>query len=128
MGDRSLIDYDMKNVYSSNGVLHILCVSGFHVIFLLELVKTLLRKIEAHKTIVTICISFVSVIYLYLSSFSFVLLRAFLFYFFNYYNEKNGLNISKNLIFILTLNICLFNRPFLIFNNGFGIHLFFRIF
>ena len=79
MGDRSLIDYDMKNVYSSNGVLHILCVSGFHVIFLLELVKTLLRKIKTHKTIVTICISFVSVIYLYLSSFSFVLLRAFLF-------------------------------------------------
>ena len=55
-----MIDYDMKNVYSSNGVLDILCVSGFHVIFLLELVKTLLRKIKTHKTIVTICISFVS--------------------------------------------------------------------
>ena len=119
MSDKSLIDYDIKNAYTNNGVLHMLCVSGFHVMFILELIKTVLRKLHFHEKSQNIFLAFFSALYLYLSSFPVALLRAFLFYFLNYYNRKLDLKISKNLIFALTINICLFNQPFLLFNTCF---------
>ncbi len=119
MSDKSLIDKNVKSAYSNNGVLHMLCVSGFHVLFLFEIIKTLTRKLKLRERNQNILLIIFAILYLNISSYPVSLQRAFLFYFLNYYNLRFDFKLSKNLIFAITFNICLFNHPYLIFNTGF---------
>ena len=117
--DKSELEKSVKDVYQQNGISHMLAVSGFHVIFLLSFLKSLLRKTFLGERKIMICLVIFSLFYLFISNFSVSLLRASLLYFMTYFNNKYDFNLSKITIYLLILNICLFNKPFLIFNISF---------
>ena len=119
MSDKSLIDLDVKDAYAKNGISHMLCVSGFHVVFLLEFLKKILKKVKIIGGFSSLFLLIFSVLYLYISSFPISLVRAIILYFFNYFNEHLNLKINKFLIFVMTLNISLFMRPYIIYNTSF---------
>lgn len=119
MSDKSLIDLDVKDAYAKNGISHMLCVSGFHVVFLLEFLKKILKKVKISGGFSSLFLLIFSILYLYISSFPISLVRAIILYFFNYFNEHLNLKINKFLIFVMTLNLSLFMRPYIIYNTSF---------
>jgi len=108
--DKTNVDLNIKKSYIDNGIIHLLCISGFHVIFLIDFFKKIFRKITKKESIINFLTIFISFIYLKLTFFSLPLYRAILFYFFNYYNKKYDLKICKNCLYIMVLNIILLNN------------------
>ena len=124
MADKSDIDVNIKSAYRNNGISHLLCVSGFHILFLLSFIKSFLSRVFKSDILITLLLISISFIYLLLSDYSTPLYRAILFYFLNYFNVLFHLNLSKKQVFFITLNICLFNRPYILFSSSFGIRSF----
>ena len=117
--DKSKINVDVKIAYKENGISHLLCVSGFHILFLLSSIKTILSKLFKSNLIINSLLIIVSLLYLLMSDFSLALYRAILFYFINYFNSHFFIGLSKKQIFLITLNVCLFNRPYILYSSSF---------
>ncbi|MBO4601248.1 MAG: DNA internalization-related competence protein ComEC/Rec2 [Bacilli bacterium] len=119
LSDKSYIDSNVKDSYNFNGISHMLCVSGFHIYFLLNILKSLFNKFKIKKYISGIFIFIFLLTYLFISDFSISLSRAFLLYYLNCINKSLDLKINKYIIYILVLNLCLLNNTHTIFNTGF---------
>ena len=116
-GDKSYIDSDIKMTYTSNGISHLLCVSGFHVVFILGLIKNFFRKIFKRDSIPLLIIF--SLFYLILTNFMIPLFRAVLMYFSNEFNKRLNINISNLYYYFIILFLIIIIKPYGIFDVGF---------
>ena len=81
--DRSLLDQEVKDSFGNNGIIHLISVSGFHIVFLLSLLKKFFSKIISSDIAIRIVLYIIILVYLFLSNYSAPLLRASLFYIFS---------------------------------------------
>lgn len=104
LGNKSLLDNKTYNNYLTNGVSHMLAISGMHVSILLLLFK----KNKILKTIVLL-------LFLFLTGFTSSVYRVVIFNILKMFN-KNKSNIY---LLILTMDILLLIDPFRIYDIGF---------
>lgn len=115
MGDKTLLTSDTYNNYQTNGISHLLALSGMHINTLVVVLSLLLKKTKHKDLYVGAFLCF----YLLIASFSASLIRAVLFYLLKLINKKFNLRFSNlHLLFICAFLILLFN-PFMIFDTGF---------
>ena len=87
-GDKSYLDNDIKRSYTSNGISHLLCISGFHIMFVFSFLKKILRYLCKNENVINFVLIIFSILYLVLTSFMIALFRSILMYFLNYFNKK----------------------------------------
>ena len=118
-GDKSYLDNDIKKTYINNGVSHLLCISGFHVVFLFSNLKKLFKFILRKEILVVLLLIMFSILYLILTNFMIALFRAIIMYFFNYINKRFNININNLYYYFLTLLISLILWPNILYDISF---------
>lgn len=76
VGDKSGIDEEVYNAFSSSGIVHILTVSGLHVTFLTTLIAWVLKKCRVNRFINFIITFVLLLLYAYICGFAPSVLRA----------------------------------------------------
>ncbi len=119
LGDMSSLKKEVKDSYQSNGISHLLAVSGMQISIFAFLILGFLKKIKvSEKKRYFICLLFL-LFYLFLTNGSPSILRASLFFFLLTINKVYYFYIKTLNLFFLTLALSLFYHPFLIYNLGF---------
>ena len=118
-GDKSYIDLDIRRSFTNNGISHLLCVSGFHVLFLFNFLKKILKILIKSEIITIFILILVALIYLLLTDFMVALFRAVLMYFLSLFGKKFSFNINSMYYYLLTLFLSLVLWPFIVYNAGF---------
>lgn len=118
-GDKSSLDKQVKDNFSSSGIAHLLAVSGLHISFLVSILYFLLNKMKTKPLVRFIIVSVFLIFYSYLCSFSPSVVRASLmcvvFMLVSMIGKQNDL---LNSIAISGLIILLI-KPLYIFDAGF---------
>ncbi len=117
MGDKSLLDSDTYNGFQTNGVSHLLAVSGMHISVLLYVILALTKNRE-EKTRFIISIIFLG-FFLFLTNFAASLLRAVIFFALNKANKFFDWHLSNLHLLFITAFIILIYNPFMIYDLGF---------
>lgn len=122
IGDKQLLDDDLKQAYSSAGVIHILAVSGLHVGLLYVLLTYMLffLKGKRYKVILkTVLILVCLWLYAAIADFSPSVTRATIMFSFILFAQLSGRRASTlNAVFASAFFICLF-KPLSLFDVGF---------
>ncbi len=114
LGDTSFIDSSIKSTYQSNGISHLLAISGMHITLLFSTIYKLLEKIK--RTKFNILFVFVLLFfYLFLVNFTPSSIRAGLMFIILLLFKK--MKSYKVLIFIFVLLISI--NPYYVYNIGF---------
>ncbi len=119
LGDSSLIDDDIKDTYSYNGIIHLFAVSGMHVSLISSVIIYLLNKILKNKKIINIVVISFLIFYCFLANFSVSITRAVLLFILCILNKGLKINIKNYYLLIYLMCMCLFYNPFYIYNIGF---------
>ncbi len=111
LGDKSMLNEEVKTSYQENGISHLLAISGMHVSFLSGLLLKILKKCHVKETGRYLITAFLLFCYLFLSGGSSSMIRAVLFFLFFSLNKIFYLHIKPIYLWCLTLSIVLFYRP-----------------
>lgn len=114
LGDTSFIETNIKSTYQTNGISHLLAISGMHITLLFSTIYKLLNKIKKTK-INLFTVSIILIFYLFLVNFTPSSIRSGLMFIILNFNKK--IKSYQILLFILVLLLCI--NPYYIYNNGF---------
>lgn len=114
-GEKEFIEKDTKNDFKNIGILHLICISGFHIAFIYSIVRKFLPK--------SICI-IITFIYLMLTAFTVSGLRAFYMLLILEGSKISNKNYSNINSLALAALLLLFVKPFYIFDIGFLLSVF----
>lgn len=114
LGDTSFIETNIKSTYQTNGISHLLAISGMHITLLFSTIYKLLNKIKKTKINLFI-VSIILIFYLFLVNFTPSSIRSGLMFIILNFNKK--IKSYQILFFILVLLLCI--NPYYIYNNGF---------
>lgn len=114
LGDTSFIETNIKSTYQTNGISHLLAISGMHITLLFSTIYKLLNKIKKTKINLFI-VSIILIFYLFLVNFTPSSIRSGLMFIILNFNKK--IKSYQILLFILVLLLCI--NPYYIYNNGF---------
>lgn len=117
LGDKTLLSSEIYNSFQSNGISHLLALSGMHINILLLIINMFLKKFKENKKI--IITSFILIIFLILTGLTASLQRATIFYILKNINNKFNLRYSNIKLLFIVAFIILFINPFLIYDLGF---------
>ena len=117
IGDKSLLDDDIKERYQNLGVSHIFAISGLHVSIISIILMFFLRKINENLGYITTIIFLL--FYLFIVSFQPSVCRSVILFSFLYLNKRLYLDLSAFKVFIITVSFILLIEPFYLFNVGF---------
>lgn len=109
LGDKSLLENDIKNTYQANGVSHLLAISGMHISLFVNLLTYLLKKIGIKNNHKIVC--FCLLVYAFLVNFTPSVIRASGLFILNKYDKRK-------VLIIMACFLLLFN-PFIIYDVGF---------
>ncbi|MFI3260521.1 MAG: DNA internalization-related competence protein ComEC/Rec2 [bacterium] len=117
LGNKSNLSSDIYSIYQSNGIAHLLAISGLHI----SLFIMVLEKIFAsfNKNIRSCLIFIFLFIYAFLTLFAVSVLRCIIFELVKFITAKFNLTLSKVKILFVTASILLLYNPYYIFNIGF---------
>ena len=118
LGNKDYIDNDIYESYSTNGISHLLAISGMHVSLLSSILLFILNKIKKSDINYVIVIIFL-LFYSFLTDFSPSILRSFLLFTFLFIKRILNLNIKNNYILIFIMLILLIYNPYYIYSLGF---------
>lgn len=111
LGDKNYIDSEIKEMIRSNGVSHLLALSGMHVNF----IWLILKKLKVNNFLIFLFLGF----YYFVAGMPVSFLRALLFMILTKLNKKYNWNIDNiKLLLYLAIFILIFN-PFLVFDSAF---------
>lgn len=117
LGNKTLLDSEIYQAFQTNGVSHLLAISGMHISIIIAILNMFLKKLNEYKK--TIIISIILLFFAILTSFSASVLRAVLFFILNKINTLFNLRLkSLHILFITAFLILLFN-PFMLYDLGF---------
>ncbi len=117
MGDKSLLEDDIKERYQDLGVSHIFAISGLHISIISLILMFFLKRINENLGYI-ITIIFL-LLYLFIVSFQPSVCRSVVLFSFLYLNKRLCLDLSIFKVFILTVSFILLIEPFFLFNTGF---------
>ena len=117
LGDKSLLSSETYENFQTNGVSHVLALSGMHINILLAIINIFLKNIkEIYKIIIT---SIILIMFLLLTGVSASLERATIFYILKNINKHYNLNYSNIKLLFMCAFIILIINPFMIYDLGF---------
>ena len=119
LGDNSLIEDNILESYSNNGISHLFSLSGMHISIFSSILFFILNKIFKKENIIYLLIIFFLLFYLILTGFLVSLIRAVLMYIFGFINKKYKLNIKTYKQILILFFILLIYNPYYIYNQGF---------
>ena len=118
LGDKFLIDKEVKNSYQANGISHLFALSGMHITLFSSIIEKLLRKIldeyDSFKITCLVLLFYLLLIGLYPS-----IVRGVLFYILFSINRIYYFYVRGENIFILILSIALLINPKYIYDIAF---------
>lgn len=117
LGDKTLLSSEIYNSFQSNGISHLLALSGMHINILLLIINMFLKKFKESKRI--IITSIILIVFLILTGLTASLQRATIFYILKNINNKFNLKYSNIKLLFIVAFIILFINPFLIYDLGF---------
>ena len=119
VGDKSLLDKDIYNVYQENGVSHLFSISGMHISFLVCFMMFFLKKFTYNNALIFIVIDAFLLFYLFLTSFGASVLRCTIMYFVLSLSNIFNLRIKSLDCILIVLIVVIIIDPFYIYNMGF---------
>jgi len=119
LGDKSLIQDEVKRSYQENGISHLFAISGMHITLLVSLIEKILSKTKIKEENLFKVTILILTSYLFLVGCSPSILRGVLFYFFFslnriYYTYIKPINLC---FFILAISLLI--NPNFLFDIGF---------
>ncbi|MEG1506375.1 MAG: DNA internalization-related competence protein ComEC/Rec2 [Bacilli bacterium] len=117
LGDKSLLDSSTYNEFQINGVAHLLAISGMHIGVLIKILDVLLKKFKEKKKL--FIISFILIIFAFITNFAAAILRAILFYILLNIKKIFNLRINNFKLLLITAFILIIINPFIIYDVGF---------
>ena len=119
VGDKSMLDEEIKNTFSNVGIAHLLAISGLHISIIVAILSLILDKLKAKRVVKLVVMFVLLLLYCYVCNFSPSVVRASLmslmFLFSGVMGEKydkvNAMSFSAILILIV--------KPLYIFDAGF---------
>lgn len=117
LGNKESLDSNLYNIYKTNGIAHLLAISGMHISLFVLILKKLLYRVN-QKTEFIIIFCFLS-FYVFLTNFTVSIMRCFIFFILNYFNKKFKLSVSSLKVLYLTGFILLIFNPFYFYDVGF---------
>lgn len=116
LGDKFLLSSDNYNLFQSNGISHLLALSGMHINIILLIINKLLKFLKENKRIIISSITLI--LFLLLTGIQASLERATIFYILKNINNKFSINLSNIKLLFLCLFIILILNPFMIYDVG----------
>ncbi len=114
--DKSSLDEEDIELFTSNGINYMMAVSGMHITCLMIIVNNITKEMRKYKKI--IITAFILFSYIAMASFSISAIRAGIMSIFSIlFKDKKGYN--KYIGIIASLIILLCNNPYVIFNTSF---------
>lgn len=118
LGRDDFIDDTVQSSYQTNGISHLLAISGAQITLFSTLLLTLFNKVFSKKTSYFITLLLL-VFYLFITSFQPSILRATIFFILLTINKQFELNIKTlNLLIVTALCLLIYN-PYYIYSLGF---------
>jgi len=118
MGDSTQIDEEVKTSYQTNGISHLLALSGMHVTILFSTILNTLNKIKKNKINILI-VTILLIFYLFLTGYPPSLLRASLLFLILNISKSNQIKIKTYYILVLIFCALLIYNKYYIYNIGF---------
>lgn len=119
LGDSSYISENVKDSYLSNGISHLLSVSGMHVGFLSSTILFLLNKVSKKENINHVILFLILLFYTFLCGFTPSIMRSVIFTIIIYVKKKLNISISTFKLFIIMTSIFLIYNPYFVYSVGF---------
>ena len=119
LGNNKDIDEEITQSYQTNGISHLLAISGMHITIISAIILFILNHISKRKKINYFLVILILIFYVFLTDFAPSVVRATAL--FTALTIKNILNLKIETIYILLL-ICtfyLYYNPYIIYNIGF---------
>ena len=116
-GNKNDIDENYYELFKTNGIVHLIAISGMHISLLVLLLRGLFFFMK--DTPRFLIISIILFFYTFLTGFSISVVRAVLSYIFHYINDKVSLKINGIQILILILFVVLLINPWNIYSLAF---------
>ena len=117
LGDKTLLDGNIYSSFQTNGISHLLAVSGMHIGIILLFLNFILKRFKKIKQ--NIISSFILLMFAFLTGFSASVLRAVIFYIINNLNKYLNLHLNSLELLLITASIILIINPFMIYDLGF---------
>ena len=119
LGNNKDIDSEIITSYQTNGISHLLAISGMHITLLSSIFLFIFNHLSKYKKLNYFLTIIILLLYIFLSNFAPSIIRATLL--FVALSIKKGLNLKiDNLYFlILIFSIYLLYNPYIIYNLGF---------
>ena len=118
LGNDNDINEDIEESYQTNGISHLLAISGAQITLFSTALLYVFNKIFSKNTSYVITITFL-LIYLFITNFSASVLRATLFFIILTINKQFELKINTLSLLILTASLLLIINPYYIYSLGF---------
>ena len=111
LGDKSLINEEVKTTYQNNGISHLFCLSGMHITLFSLLILKVLSLLKLREEKVYLITTIFLLLYLFLVGLSPSILRGVLFYIIFTFNRIYYFYIKPVNLFIIVLIISLLINP-----------------
>lgn len=119
LGDTSSIDEEVYASYQTNGVNHLLAISGMHISLIALALLFILNKISKDKIVNYTLVIITLLFYAFLTNFSPSIMRAIFMFILLTINKNLNLKISSIYILLLICSLYFFYNPFIVYNIGF---------
>lgn len=119
LGDKSILDGEMVEIYQQNGVSHLFSISGMHVSLIVGMIMFFLNKVSysnLYKYGITISIL---IFYLFLTGIGASILRTIIMFIVFAINKCFNLEIKRIDLMLIVLVISIIIAPFIIYDMGF---------
>ena len=112
LSNKSYLEDNLYNSYKDLGLVHLICISGMHISYIILLLNKITKK---NKIIIYILL----LLYTVILNFSISILRCFLLYLFKDVRDKFNIKLSDLKLLLIILFILLLINPFYIYNTAF---------
>lgn len=119
LGDKSLLEENVKRSYQENGISHLFAISGMHITLLVNLMSKVLKKMKIKEEMIFKSTMIFLLIYLSIIGPSPSIVRGILFYFFFTLNKNYYFYIKPINLFLLVLSISFWINPNNIYDVGY---------
>lgn len=119
LGDKCLLKNNIMIKYQENGVSHLLSISGMHLSLIIGIILFILSKLTYNNYYKYSIISLILLLYLFLTGFSASIIRASIMFLLSALDQCFHLQLKKLNLMLLTLDIAILMRPFILWEVGF---------
>lgn len=117
-GAKNEISVDVNSSYRSNGISHLLAISGSHIVLFVAVLSFLLKKLHVKENNRYITIIIFVIFYMFLTNFAMSVVRASIFAILLMINKIYYFYIKSINLLLLALAIIIFYNPRLIYDIG----------